>query len=169
MNTFLKKAALAAALATASLSAHAAEAEIAVWADVDPTLALLKADGRPLDSSVKLGHNPANGKLTKWSETVRIYSNATDKDIEVRLGFSPSLSLVGGGGTPVPLKVSLNKQVLATTAITFDADAIFDGATPGASLPMDLEIEQGNDVAIDKEGRYEGIVRIAMVQAAGTP
>lgn len=165
----LKKVALAAALATASLSAHAAEAEIAVWADVDPTLALLKADGTALDDSVKLAHNPATGKLVKWSERVRIYSNDIDKDVEVHLGHNPTLMLVGGGGTPVPLKVSLNSQVLTTTAVTFDASTIFDGALPGASIPMSLDIEQGNDVAIADSGRYEGIVRIAMVQATGTP
>ena len=40
MHAIIKKAALAAALATASLSAHAVETKISVYADVDPTLAL---------------------------------------------------------------------------------------------------------------------------------
>ena len=37
MHAIIKKAALAAALATASLSAHAVETKISVYADVDPT------------------------------------------------------------------------------------------------------------------------------------
>ena len=42
MHAIIKKAALAAALATASLSAHALETKISVYADVDPTLALMR-------------------------------------------------------------------------------------------------------------------------------
>ncbi|MCV0220539.1 fimbrial protein [Stenotrophomonas maltophilia] len=169
MNTFLKKAALAAALATASLSAHAAEAEIAVWADVDPTLALLKENGTALDDSVKLVFNPVLGRLADWTDRVRIYSNSPSKDIEVRLGADPVLLRQGGGGTPVPLAVSLNGAPLSTAPHTFEASKIFDGALNGASIPMELRIGHGGTDKIDVEGKYEGIVTIAMVQAAGTP
>ena len=85
MHAILKKAALAAALATVSLSANAFDADIKVWANVDPTLALLKADGTALDSVVNMVHNPVSG-LVPWSQQVRIYSNDIDKDIEVRVG-----------------------------------------------------------------------------------
>lgn len=169
MNTFLKKAALAAALATASLSAHAAEAEIAVWASVDPTLALLKADGTALDDSVRMVHNPVTGLLVDWTERVRIYSNAPDEDIEVRLGADPALVLEGGGGTPVPLAVSLNGEALSTTPRTYEASKLFDDPLLGISIPMDLRIAQGNTTAIAVKGKYAGIVTIAMVQASGTP
>ncbi|MBK0025695.1 fimbrial protein [Stenotrophomonas sp. S48] len=169
MNTILKKVALAAALATASLSAHAAEAEIAVWADVDPTLALLKVDGTALDDSVKLAFNPVLGRLADWTDRVRIYSNAVDKDIEVRLGADPVLLRQGGGGTAVPLAVSLNGEVLTTAPRTYEASKIFDGALGGASIPMELRIAHGGTGKITVDGKYEGIVSIAMVQAAGTP
>jgi len=165
MNTLLKKAALVAALATASLSAHAAEVDISVWADVDPTLSLMKADGTALDDSVKLAHDAATGLLMPWSVPVRIHSNDTSKDIEVRLGFDPTLQLDTGGGTPIPLAVSLNGQALTTTARTYDASAIFDGALPGRSIPMDLRIAQGNSTAIADAGKYNGIVRVVMLQA----
>ncbi|WP_313051261.1 CS1 type fimbrial major subunit [Stenotrophomonas cyclobalanopsidis] len=165
MNTFLKKAALAAALATASLSAHAAEVDIAVWADVDPALSMMKADGSALDDSVKLTHDASSGLLLDWKERVRIHSNDTAKDITVRLGASPSLTPeVGSGGTPVPLAVSLNGEALSTTAKDFEASSIFDGALPGRSIPMDLIIGQGNDTAIDVAGRYEGIVTLVLLQ-----
>ncbi len=169
MNTILKKVALAAALATASLSAHAADVDIAVWADVDPTLALLKADGTALDDSVKMAHNPGSGLLVPWTQRVRIYSNDISKDIEVRLGADPVLLREGGGGTPVPLAVSLNGEPLTTTKRNYEASKLFDGALPGASIPMDLRIAQGNSTAIADEGTYKGIVNIAMVQATGTP
>jgi len=165
MNTILKKVALAAALATASLSAHAAEVDIAVWADVDPTLSLMKADGTPLDDSVKLSHDAATGLLTPWSVPVRIHSNDTDLDIEVRLGFDPTLQLDTGGGTPIPLAVSLQGQALSTTPRTYDASAIFDGALPGRSIPMELRIAQGNSTEIADAGKYKGIVRVVMLQA----
>lgn len=165
MNTILKKAALAAALATASLSAHAAEVDIAVWADVDPTLAMLKADGTALDDSVKLSHDPATGLLLAWTQRVRIHSNDIDKDIAVRLGASPSLIPEGSaGGTAVPLAVSLNGEALSTTAKDFEASKIFDGALPGRSIPMDLTIGQGNTTAIATAGKYSGIVTLAFIQ-----
>ncbi|WP_367380215.1 CS1 type fimbrial major subunit [Stenotrophomonas cyclobalanopsidis] len=169
MNTFLKKAALAAALATASLSAHAAEAEISVWANVDASLALLKADGTALDDSVRLVHNPVSGRLGDWTDRVRIYSNGTDKDVEVRLGADPVLLREGGGGTAVPLAVSLNGEALSTAPRTYEASKIFDGAMDGASIPMELRIAHGGTDKITVDGKYVGIVTIAMVHAAGTP
>src|SRR6185437_4062479 len=99
MNSILKKAALAAALATVSLSANAFDADIKVWANVAPTLALLKADGTALDSVVNMVHNPVSG-LVPWSQQVRIYSNDESKDIEVRVGSTPQLLNTDGGGTP---------------------------------------------------------------------
>ena len=66
MTTLLKKVALAAALATASLSAHVAEVDIAVWVDIDPALSMMKADGSALDSPVKLTHDAKFGLLLVW-------------------------------------------------------------------------------------------------------
>ena len=62
MHAIIKKAALAAALATASLSAHAVETRISVYADVDPTLALLRDDGTPLPDLVTLTDRKSVGR-----------------------------------------------------------------------------------------------------------
>lgn len=165
MTTLLKKVALAAALATASLSAHAAEVDIAVWADIDPALSMMKADGSALDSSVKLSHDAGTGLLATWKQRVRIHSNDVDKDITVRLGASPSLIPEGSaGGTAVPLAVTLNGEALSTTAKDFEASNIFDGALPGRSIPMDLTIGQGNTTAIATAGRYNGLVTLVLLQ-----
>ncbi|SLM26226.1 CS1 type fimbrial major subunit [Stenotrophomonas indicatrix] len=168
MNSILKKAALAAALATVSLSANAFDADIKVWANVDPTLALLKADGTALDSVVNMVHNPVSG-LVPWSQQVRIYSNDESKDIEVRVGSTPQLLNTDGGGTPVPLTVSLNGRALTVAAQDFTATDLFDGALPGASIPLALRIAQTVQAPIARGGSYEGIVTIAMQQKTTSP
>jgi hypothetical protein len=168
MNSILKKAALAAALATVSLSANAFDADIKVWADVDPTLALLKADGTALDSVVNMVHNPVSG-LVPWSQQVRIYSNDESKDIEVRVGSTPQLLNTDGGGAPVPLTVSLNGRALTVAAQDFSATDLFDGALPGASIPLALRIAQTVQAPIARGGSYEGIVTIAMQQKTTSP
>ncbi|AWH26439.1 CS1 type fimbrial major subunit [Stenotrophomonas sp. YAU14D1_LEIMI4_1] len=164
----LQKAALGAALATASLSAHAAETHITVWADVDPTLALLQADGSVLPDSVALTHNPTSG-LVPWERMVRIYSNDEDADVEVRLLSAPSLVHQDGTGAAVPMQVLLNRRVLGTVAEDFLAGDLFDGAMPGASVAMPLTIKQTTQTPITAKGRYTGLVSIAMVQKAGAP
>ncbi|TIE16161.1 fimbrial protein [Stenotrophomonas maltophilia] len=168
MNSILKKAALAAALATVSLSANAFDADIKVWANVDPTLALLKADGTALDSVVNMVHNPISG-LVPWSQQVRIYSNDESKDIEVRVGSTPQLLNTDGGGAPVPLTVSLNGRALTVAAQDFSATDLFDGALPGASIPLALRIAQTVQAPIARGGSYEGIVTIAMQQKTTSP
>ncbi len=166
--TLLKKLSLATALAAVSLSANAFDADIKVWANVDPTLALLKADGTALDSVVNMVHNPVTG-LVPWSQQVRVYSNDEDKDIEVRVGAAPQLLHTSGGGAPVPLTVSLNGKALTVAAQDFAASDLFDGALPGASIPMPLRIAQTNQAPITAGGQYEGIVTIAMQQKTTSP
>lgn len=164
----IKKAALAAALATASLSANAAETHITVLADVDPTLALLQADGSPLPDAIKMVHKPGTG-LDSWSRQVRIYSNDIDKDIEVRLINEPVL-IGNAPGTPsVPLKVSLNNRELGLAATDYLAADLFDGALPGASVAMPLEIAQKTAGAITVADSFQGMVSIAMKQKTASP
>lgn len=168
MSSILKKVALAAALATASLSANAAESHIKVYTNVDTTLALMKADGSALPDLITLAHIPGQG-LNAHTERVRIYTNDEDKDIEVRLTADPSLVLRSGGGTAIPLAVSLNKKRLTVAAQDFIASDIYDGALPGASVVMDLQIGQATRAPITVAGEYEGIVSIAMVQKTASP
>lgn len=163
MQAIIKKAALAAALATASLSAHALETKITVYADVDPTLALLRDDGNPLPDTVQLTHDPLRGLLPS-TQQVRIHSNDEAADIEVRLGHDPVLI---NGATRVPLAVSLNTEALTTAVTEFKAADLFNGAssTPGASISMPLTIAQaGAGGPLTVNGRYEGMVYIVMNQ-----
>ncbi|WP_141057403.1 CS1 type fimbrial major subunit [Stenotrophomonas rhizophila] len=168
MSNILTKVALTAALTAASLSANAAESHIKVYTNVDTTLALMKADGSALPDLITLDHLPGQG-LTFHKERVRIYTNDEGKDIEVRLTAEPSLVLRSGGGTPIPLAVSLNTKRLTVAAQDFLASDIYDGALPGASVAMDLLIAQATHAPITVAGEYEGIVSIAMVQKTASP
>ncbi|WP_256776045.1 MULTISPECIES: CS1 type fimbrial major subunit [unclassified Stenotrophomonas] len=163
MSSILNKAALAAALTAASLSANAAESHITVYTNVDPSLALMKHDGTALPDSIPLDHIPGQG-LTPHNERVRIYTNDEDKDVEVRLGHAPSLVPKSGTGTDVPLTVRLNKRELTVASQDFLAADLYDGALSGASIIMDLEIAQTTRTPITVQGVYEGIVSVVLTQ-----
>lgn len=164
MHAILKKAALAAALATASLSAHAVETKISVYADVDPTLALLRDDGSALPDAVTLTHDPLRG-LVPSTQHVRIHSNDEKADIEAKIGGAFVL-VNGDGKVTVPMTVSLNRRALAESPIEFKAADLFTGAgsTPGASISMPLTIAQTTPAPITTKGAYTGIVSIVLNQ-----
>lgn len=170
MNAILKKAALAAALATASLSANAAEANISVWAQVDTSLALLKDDGTALPDVVNLVHNPASG-LSPWSQQVRIYTNDIAKDVEVRLVNAASLIATDAAGAApsVPLTVTLNRQELTLVNTKSPAADLYSGGVPGGSVAMPLVVAQATRAPITVAGKYEGMVSIAMAQTTTSP
>ncbi|MET4616091.1 hypothetical protein ABIA71_001666 [Stenotrophomonas sp. 2619] len=168
MSTIFKKAALAAALVTVSLSANAAESHIKVYTNVDLSLALLKADGSPLPDLMEMTHIPGDG-LRGITERVRVFTNDESKDIEVNVMHDPVLVLQSGTGPSVPLTVSLNKTPLTVAPKDFLASEIFDGALPGASFIMDLDINQTSKAPLTVAGAYEGIVSIAMKQKTASP
>lgn len=164
------KLCLAVALCAASVSAHAIQADIKVWADVDPTLALLKADGTALDDVVELSYRAGIG-LAPWTDQVRIFSNDTDKDVEVRLIQAAELrpQVTAAAATPVPLSVRLNNRLLSTTITDFSAADLYTGAIPGASIVMPLNISQTTPGVITSAGLYEGLVSIVLNQKTTGP
>ncbi|TGY37075.1 CS1 type fimbrial major subunit [Stenotrophomonas maltophilia] len=172
MSHIFKKAALAVALVGASLSANAAvEANITVWANVDPTLSLLKADGTALPDAVQLVYRAGGAGLAPWSEDVRIFSNDIEKDVSVRLAAETVLrpDLAAPGAINVPLTVSLNGRELDTTAIDFAADDLFDSAIPGASIAMPLRVQQTVSGEINFAGLYSGTVALVVAQNTAAP
>lgn len=166
--TLLRKLSLAAALATVSLSANAAESHIMVYTNVDLSLAMLKPDGSPLPDSIEMPHMPRDG-LRTTTERVRIFTNDETKDIEVNLMHDPMLVIKTGTAPAVPLTVSLNRTPLTVAPTDFLASEIFDGALPGASFIMDLDIAQTVKAPLTVAGTYEGIVSIAMKQKTASP
>jgi hypothetical protein len=170
MKASCRNAVAAIALAAASTSAHAIQADIKIWADVDPTLALLRADGSALPNGVALTYQPGQG-LQPWKDQVRIFSNDPAKDIGVRLGNEAELRpvIAAPGAVPVPMTVTLNGRTLSVAEREFTASDLFDGALPGASIAMPLEFAQTTRGPIVAAGLYEGLVSIVLVQKAGSP
>lgn len=162
MSSILKKVALTAALIAASLSAHAAQTDITVVATVDNNMTLLRADGSALPDSVKLSYNPVIG-LSTWRDQVRIFSNDTTKDVQVRLNAPVELVLTNSAaGVPVPLTVSLKSKTLSTTVQDFTVAELYDGAIPDASVAMELAIAQTTLGKIAAAGTYQGMASIVL-------
>jgi hypothetical protein len=169
MYRTLKQAALGLAICTAALSVHAAEAHITVWANVDPTLSLLKADGSALPDAVQLPYRAGQG-LSSWSERVRVFSNDTSLDVDVRLAEPAVLmpKVTAGGAVDVPLAVTLNGRELGLAPIAFTSDQLFQGAIPGASIEMPLTVAQATPGPIAAAGLYDGPVSLVLVQKASS-
>lgn len=162
MQPIIRKAALTAALVTASLSANAAQTDITVVATVDNNMTLLRADGSPLPDAVTMTYNPVRG-LSTWRDQVRIYSNDTTKDIQVRLASPVELVPTNtSAGAPVPLTVSMKGKALSITPEDFTATELFDGAIPDASIAMELAIAQTTLGKITAAGNYEGMASIVL-------
>ncbi|EED38077.1 MULTISPECIES: CS1 type fimbrial major subunit [Stenotrophomonas] len=165
MNAIIKKAALAAALATVSTSAFAIDTSITLYANVDSTLAFQKEDGSALDDSVILTYQPGGRGLSPWRENTRIFSNDESKDIEVKLGSD--VELIPNTGSPgakrVPMTVSLNNMKLTTAAQDLLASQIFDGAIQGRSIVLPLVIEQ-TTVGDLSSAQYQGMATIVLSQ-----
>lgn len=169
MNRIIKQTAAALALCVAAASAHAAEAHVTVWANVDPTLSLLKADGSALPDAVQLPYRAGQG-LSSWTERVRIFSNDTTLDVDVRLAEPAVLvpRVAAAGAVDVPLRVSLNGRELGVAPIDFTADQLFQGAIPGASIEMPLTVAQAVPGPISAAGLYDGPVSLVLAQKAGS-
>ncbi len=172
MNSIIKKAALAAALATVSLSAYAVDTRISVYANVDTTLAFQQEDGSPLPDSITMNYLPEfkgtagrPGGLEPWKLNTRIFTNAEDKNIEVSLQNALELAPTIGhvGAKPVPMTVSLHGVELTTTSAELVATDLFDGAIEGVSKPLELAISQTTAGPLTS-GSYEGMATIVMRQ-----
>lgn len=175
MHAIIKKAALAAALATVSTSAFAVDTRISVYANVDTTLAFQQEDGSALPDSINLNYlpefNPGGGTggrpggLEPWTLKTRIFTNDDSKDIEVSLQNALDLVPTIGniGATPVPMTVKLHNLELTTASQDLTATDLFDGAIDGVSKPLDLAITQTTAGPL-KSGSYEGMATIVMRQ-----
>ncbi len=168
MNSIIKKAALAAALVTASSSAFAIDTRISVYANVDTTLAFQQEDGSPLPDSITMNYLPdfttgRPGGLEPWKLNTRIFTNDDSKNIEVSLQNAlelvPTIGVIGA--TPVPMTVTLHGLELTAASQDLAATDLFDGAIPGVSKPLELAITQTTAGPL-KTGSYEGMATIVM-------
>jgi hypothetical protein len=162
---FLKIAPVAAA-ALFSLSAFAVEKEITVTAQIDPTVELLSADGSALPSNLKMEHMPGTGLRPQTFEA-KVFSNAKDKNIKIRLQAIPVLvHTIDSDAASIPLEVKLDGKALTVEGTTLPAADIFNDKDAG-SKNLTFSIEQKTPGAIAKAGLYSAPVRLVVTQDAG--
>lgn len=164
---FLKIAPVAAA-ALISFSAFAVEKEITVTAQIDPTVELLAADGSALPSNLKMEHIPGSGLRAQTFEA-KVFSNATSKNIEIRLQAEPKLThTIDTSAEAIPLQVTVDGKPLTVTATKLTATELFQDKDSSASKNLTFSIEHKTPGSIAKAGLYSGPVRLVVTQEAGS-
>ena len=153
-------------LFVAAFSVSAAQRDITVTADIDNTVDITLANGSPLPTTATMQYIPKKG-LASYSEQVKLWSNATDRDLLVSLVNAPSLTDTNGAN-PIPLKVSLNGNALSTTASTMTYATTFPNGIENGSSAMPLVISQAQPAEITTAGSYTGVVSLLVTQAAAS-
>ncbi|WP_241585915.1 MULTISPECIES: CS1 type fimbrial major subunit [Rosenbergiella] len=148
----------------AAFSVSAAQRDITVNAEIDPTVDITLADGSPLPTTATMQYLPGKG-LADYSQQVKLWSNTTDRDLLVSLVNTPSLT-DNNGTNAIPLKVTLNGNALSTTSKTLTFASTFPNGVANGSSVMPLVISQENPNAITTSGSYSGVVSIVVAQAA---
>jgi hypothetical protein len=137
MKSIFKIALISAALLTA-INANAVQQDITVTADIDSTIAITQADNSALPASITMQYLPGKG-LEAYRNNIKLWSNTADRDLNVSLASSPSLTDQSGNNA-IPLSVTLNGQKLSATTTVFNYATTFPaGITNGsAAIPLVL-------------------------------
>ncbi|SER20454.1 CS1 type fimbrial major subunit [Rosenbergiella nectarea] len=151
-------------LFAAVFSVSAAQQDITVTAQIDPTVDITLDDGSPLPTTATMQYLPGKG-LGDYSRQVKLWSNNVDRDLLVSLVNSPSLT-DETGTNDIALKVTLNGSELSTSSKTMTYATTFPNGIEHGSTVMPLVISQATPGLITKAGRYTGIVSIVVAQAA---
>jgi transposase len=160
---FMKIAPVAAA-ALFSLSAFAVEKEITVTAQIDPTVELLSADGSALPSNLKMEHMPGTGLRPQTFEA-KVFSNAMNKGIEIRLQAVPELiHTIDSSAKSIPLEVELDEKALTVAGTKLTAADLFADKTAKGSKNLKFSIKQKTAAPIETAGLYSGPVRLVVTQ-----
>ena len=151
-------------LFAAVFSVNAAQRDITVNAEIDPTVDITLANGSPLPTTATMQYLPGKG-LANYSEQVKLWSNTPDRDLLVSLVNTPSLT-DKNGANPIELNVTLNGNQLSTTSRTLTYANIFPNGVANGSSAMPLVISQATPAATTAAGSYSGVVSIVVAQAA---
>ncbi|EAO6614202.1 TPA: hypothetical protein NPB33_004220 [Salmonella enterica subsp. enterica serovar Kintambo] len=89
--------------------AQAVEKNITVTASIDPTLDMAMADGTALPSNIDMQYNPVSG-LQDYTLQTKIFTNATDKNITMRLLAPVTLTNTVNSTQTIPLTVKYNQK-----------------------------------------------------------
>ncbi|HIE6455543.1 TPA: CS1 type fimbrial major subunit [Serratia marcescens] len=165
MNNYIKVFSLISVLA-ASFSVNAAQRDITVTANIDPTIDVTLADGSPLPSSIEMQYLPGKG-LAAHKENIKFWSNTADRALNVSLANAPSLTDANGQNT-IPLSVSVNGNTLSTTAVSLNYATTFPSGIANGSSTMPLVISQTTPGDVSASGNYTGIVSLVVTQATSS-
>lgn len=157
------KTVIGAAAFIAAFSAGAVQRDITVTADIDSTIDVTQADGTALPSSVAMQYLPGKG-LSAYRQSIKFWSNTADRDLNIRLATSPSLTDLNGAN-PIPLSVTVNGTALSTTASTLTYASLFPAGITNGSSAVPLMISQTTPGVVTASGRYSGIVSLVVTQA----
>lgn len=157
------KIALAAANLVAAFSASAAQRDITVTANIDPTVDVTKADGSALPAAVQMQYLPSRG-LQSYQEQIKFWSNTEGRALNVSLISEPSLT-DGAGANAIPLSVSINGKALSTAATSLPYATTFPAGVTNGSSAMPLVIAQKKPEVIIAAGNYSGVVSLVVTQA----
>ncbi|HDR9506982.1 Cro/Cl family transcriptional regulator [Burkholderia cepacia] len=157
-----------AAVALMSMSAHAAQKDITVTANIDTTLEMLSADGSALPTTMTMQYMPGSG-LQSAAVSAKIFTNDKAKDLQIRLAAVPSLkNQTNPGAAAIPLAVKLGGTELSTTAATLKASEIFTGELAQGSNALELSISQKTAESVTASGNYQGVVSVIVTQSAAS-
>lgn len=160
------KIALGAAALIAAFSTSAVQRDITVTADIDSTVDVTQADGSALPSSVAMQYLPGKG-LNAYRQNIKFWSNVADRNLNVSLASSPSLTDANGANA-IPLSVTVNGTALTTTASTLTFASLFPAGITNGSSAVPLMISQTDPSSTVVSGRYSGIVSLVVTQATAT-
>jgi len=166
----ITKIAAGVAACLVSCSAFAVQKDITVTANVDTEVEMMHADGSALPSTVTLDYRPGQG-LQKHVMPTKIYTNDVTSDMQIRLVSAPELiESTGPTAIRVPLTVTyMGKTLSATPETILAADAFPSGDASSGSEKIDLEIAPTNPGVLTKNGRYNGLVSLALVHSTAKP
>lgn len=162
MKSIFKIALSSAALLTA-INANAVQQDITVTADIDPTIAITQADNSALPASITMQYLPGKG-LEAYRNNIKLWSNTADRDLNVSLASSPSLTDQSGNNA-IPLSVTLNGQKLSANTTVFNYATTFPAGITNGSAAMPLIISQTTAGVATASGKYSGIVSLVVTQA----
>ena len=160
------KTLIGAAALIAAFGAGAVQRDITVTADIDSTIDVTQADGSALPSSVTMQYLPGKG-LNAYRQSIKFWSNAADRNLNISLATSPSLTDINGAN-PIPLSVTVNDTAVTTTASTLTFASLFPAGITNGSSAVPLVISQTNPGSTVASGRYSGIVSLVVTQATAT-
>lgn len=151
-----------------AVHAYAVQKDITVTANVDATLDMTTDTGEVLPSTMEMRYMPGVG-LEPVTQSTKIFSNDSEKDVNISLAGTPQLMDTVGTNPNVPLTVKYGDLTLTQSQQAMTAESLFPtGDTANGSIIQPLMISQTVQEPV-ASGNYSGVVSVVLTQATETP